>query len=97
MPSLLELLGHALYPATVMVGPQFPMKRYKFLIRGELKKIKAPDAAKIVEGSELKPPVGLALLRCGLGVLYTGLYVLGSKYFPVDYAATDDLLVRFES
>ncbi|CAG0913188.1 unnamed protein product [Notodromas monacha] len=87
-PSFLELGGHALFPASFLVGPQFPMKRYKFLIRGDLKRIR--DS----EGYPLSPPLGVALGRLVLGLLYTGVYVVGSGYMPVDYAASDDLLNR---
>jgi lysophospholipid acyltransferase 5 len=78
-PTLLELLGHVYFPATFMVGPQFPMKRYKFLIKGELK---------------LSPPLHLVAIRLGLGLVYTFLYVIGGKYLPVDYVVSDDFLAR---
>jgi hypothetical protein len=82
------MCGHSLFPTAVMVGPQFPMKRYKFLVRGELRKMKD------VNGNELAPSVSVALGRLGLGMLYTSVYIAGSRYFPVNYGVSEEFLVR---
>lgn len=34
-PSFLEFCGHMFFPASFMVGPQFPMKRYQQFVNGD--------------------------------------------------------------
>jgi lysophospholipid acyltransferase 5 len=33
-PSLLEVAGYTYFPASFLVGPQFPMKRYQDFVAG---------------------------------------------------------------
>lgn len=37
MPSLLEILAHTYFPASFLVGPQFPMKRYQDFVAGKFR------------------------------------------------------------
>lgn len=34
-PNVLEMFGHCLFPASFLVGPQFPMKKYQEYIEGQ--------------------------------------------------------------
>jgi lysophospholipid acyltransferase 5 len=66
-PTVLEFFGHTLFPASFMVGPQFPMKRYQDFVAG-----------KFGEGGEAPDSVKAAVTRFGLGLLYLGIFqVLG--------------------
>jgi lysophospholipid acyltransferase 5 len=66
-PTVLEFFGHTLFPASFMVGPQFPMKRYQDFVAG-----------KFGEGGAAPDSVKAAVTRFGLGLLYLGIFqVLG--------------------
>ncbi|XP_037075411.1 lysophospholipid acyltransferase 5-like [Pollicipes pollicipes] len=77
-PSLLEIGGHAFFPAAAVVGPQFSLRLYQQFTHGQLKF--APDAAGLPDC--IRP----ALLRLGLGALYMLLYqLLYTLLVPDDY------------
>ena len=63
-PNLLEMYGHTLFPASFMVGPQFPMKRYQDFVAG---KFSENDAAPT---TNIKP----GLTRFALGVFYLAVF-----------------------
>ncbi|CAG0922016.1 unnamed protein product [Notodromas monacha] len=81
-PSLPELCGHAFFPASIMVGPQFSMRRYQSLVHGDFEKKQFP------------PPWRLALGRLGLGMVYSGIFVMFSAFLPWDYPLSDEFLSR---
>lgn len=77
-PSLLEMLSHSFFIGGYFVGPQFPMKKYRELVR--------PDYISSLPGS----PVPYAFKRLGLGVCYMLFHVIGSGYLPSDWPSTLD-------
>ncbi|RZB54390.1 lysophospholipid acyltransferase 5 [Asbolus verrucosus] len=64
-PSVLEFFGHTLFPASFMVGPQFPMKRYQDFVNGKFSPGRTPP-----------PSEKAAALRFGLGVFYLSIFQL---------------------
>lgn len=70
LPHPLEFFGFAVFPATFMVGPQFPMRRYQSYVAGEFGDQSNPRNPPESESAALK--------RFGLGVLYLMLFqILG--------------------
>ncbi|XP_023018791.2 lysophosphatidylcholine acyltransferase 3 protein nessy [Leptinotarsa decemlineata] len=81
-PSLLEMFGHAFFPASFLVGPQFPMKRYQEFVSGQYSEKETPN----------QPPdsIDAAIRRFALGVLYLVIFqVLG-------IFVSDDLFISDE-
>ncbi|XP_045468729.1 lysophospholipid acyltransferase 5 isoform X2 [Harmonia axyridis] len=80
LPNPLEFLGFACFPASFMVGPQFPMKRYQNFIDGQFgdkDPLKAPE-------SEIA-----ALRRFGLGLLYLLLFQLLGMLVSDDFIISE--------
>ncbi|KAG5887089.1 hypothetical protein JTB14_018257 [Gonioctena quinquepunctata] len=70
-PSILEMFGHAFFPASFLVGPQFPMKRYLEFVGGQYSKKETPN----------QPPdsIDAAIKRFSFGALYLLIFqILGS-------------------
>ncbi|CAB3362394.1 Hypothetical predicted protein [Cloeon dipterum] len=79
VPSLLEIAGYTYFPASYMVGPQFPMTRYLGMINGTLKPKDQEKPACMVPG----------LLRGLGGFVYLGIYQIGNIYYKDDYLLTE--------
>jgi len=81
-PSLLEIGGHAFFPASSVVGPQFSLRRYQQFTHGELK-FKADEAGR-------PDSTRASALRLGVGALYMLLhqvlyiYLVPDEYFYGD-------------
>ncbi|XP_069703980.1 lysophospholipid acyltransferase 5 [Periplaneta americana] len=79
-PSLLEVAAYTYFPASFLVGPQFPMKRYLDFVSGTFKDEKEDLPDCLIPG----------LKRGGLGFLYLGLYQVGTSFFPECYLLGDE-------
>ncbi|XP_066149249.1 lysophospholipid acyltransferase 5 [Euwallacea fornicatus] len=83
-PSLLQMLGHSLFPSACLVGPQFSMRRFldftggKFHFMGPNGEFLPPDSAK------------WAAVRFCMGVFYVGLFQILSLF------VYDDLIISEE-
>lgn len=73
VPSLLEMAAYAYFPTSFLVGPQFPMKRYQDFVAGKLKH--NPQ-------STLPECVWPGLKTLAVGLLYIGIFCVGSNYYP---------------
>uniref|UniRef100_A0A2R5LM33 Lysophospholipid acyltransferase 5 n=1 Tax=Ornithodoros turicata TaxID=34597 RepID=A0A2R5LM33_9ACAR len=81
VPTILEVMGHSYFFGAFLVGPQFPMKRYKDFVQGSFfKKDSKPSC--------IKP----ALLRLALGLLVLAFNLFGSKYYDDKYMLSDQFL-----
>ncbi|GFG41009.1 hypothetical protein Cfor_12605 [Coptotermes formosanus] len=78
MPSLLEVAGYTYFPASFLVGPQFPMKRYLDFVAGVFRDQTSKSEA-------LPDSLVPGLKRGGLGFVYLGLYQIGTLFFPDCY------------
>lgn len=76
IPSLLELLGFVYFPASFLVGPQYPYRRYKRFISKEF--------------SIYKDSLRNGLIRFGCGLFYLTVRQIGSTYIPDDYLLSDE-------
>ncbi|XP_075232979.1 lysophosphatidylcholine acyltransferase 3 protein nessy isoform X2 [Lycorma delicatula] len=76
VPSFLEVLAYSFYPASFLVGPQFPMKRYQDFVSGILK-----DSEEGVLPDCLIP----SLKRTLTGIGYLAVYQIGFAYINDDY------------
>ncbi|PSN32117.1 Lysophospholipid acyltransferase 5 [Blattella germanica] len=83
-PSLLEVAAHTYFPASFLVGPQFPMKRYLCFVNG---------AFRNKETDDLPDCLIPGLKRGGLGFVYLGLYQVGTSFFPECYLLGDEFQV----
>ncbi|XP_059486595.1 lysophospholipid acyltransferase 5 [Neocloeon triangulifer] len=81
-PSLLEVAGYTYFPASYMVGPQFPMTRYLSMINGTMKP----------EGQEKPECMVPGLLRGLGGFIYLGIYQVGNIYYKDDYLLSEAFL-----
>ncbi|XP_073979722.1 lysophosphatidylcholine acyltransferase 3 protein nessy isoform X2 [Rhodnius prolixus] len=75
VPSLLEIGGYLYFPTSFMVGPQFPMRRYKDFVAG---KFKEPH-------ERLPQCVYPAAERALYGFIYLILYTVGSAIYSDHY------------
>ncbi|KAL3270466.1 hypothetical protein HHI36_021013 [Cryptolaemus montrouzieri] len=66
LPNVLEFLGFASFPTTLLVGPQFPMKRYQSFVNGDFGDPNNPSKPPSSESS--------AFNRFGMGFFYLMLY-----------------------
>jgi lysophospholipid acyltransferase 5 len=78
MPSLLEVGGYTYFPASFLVGPQFPMKRYLGFVAGVF-------SDQTSQSETLPDCLVPGLKRGGLGFVYLGLYQIGTLFFPDCY------------
>ncbi|XP_046388835.1 lysophospholipid acyltransferase 5 [Ischnura elegans] len=81
MPSFLEVAAHTFFPASFLVGPQFPMRRYQDFIAGELrdKETMDPYPTCLVPG----------FLRGALGAFYLSIFQIGTSYIPDAYLISE--------
>jgi len=101
IPSLLEVAGYTFFPASYMVGPQFPLSRYLQMVNGTLKpevilvtiKIRRHLQINIFQGQEKPECVTPGLLRGLLGFTYLGIYQVGNIYFKDDYLISAQFMV----
>ncbi|XP_066996783.2 lysophospholipid acyltransferase 5 isoform X1 [Anabrus simplex] len=86
IPTLLEVAGHTYFPASFLVGPQFPMRRYLNFVTGQFKES--------LNESGLPSCLYAALKRGSLGFVYLGIYQLGTSFLPDSYllSQTYDIL-----
>uniref|UniRef100_A0A1B0AI88 Lysophospholipid acyltransferase 5 n=1 Tax=Glossina pallidipes TaxID=7398 RepID=A0A1B0AI88_GLOPL len=75
LPTLLELLAFSYFPASFLVGPQFPFRRYRRFINREFVQYKGS----VQEGMK----------RLSLGLIYLGIRQVGTMMLPDDYFLTD--------
>ncbi|PNF39053.1 Lysophospholipid acyltransferase 5 [Cryptotermes secundus] len=80
IPSLLEVAGYTYFPASFLVGPQFPMKRYQDFVAGIYR-----HGTETLQTKELPDCLVPGLKRGGLGFVYLGLYQIGTSFFPDCY------------
>ena len=72
MPTLLEFLSHCYFPATILVGPLIPYRKYILFVESN--------------GVHNNPECWNASLnRLLLGIFYLFVYQIGSYYWPLDY------------
>ncbi|KAJ8964232.1 hypothetical protein NQ314_005061 [Rhamnusium bicolor] len=81
-PTLLEIFGHCFFPASFLVGPQFPMKRYQEFVSGNYSKKDAPN----------EPPdcIEAAVKRLSLGISYLIIFQVLGLFVSDDYLLTDE-------
>lgn len=75
-PNLLEIATYTYFPATMLVGPQFPLERLRRFLNHEF--------------DQYKGHTSYALQRFGHGVLYLALNQAFALYVPDAYLLTDD-------
>uniref|UniRef100_A0A1B6D3K0 Lysophospholipid acyltransferase 5 n=1 Tax=Clastoptera arizonana TaxID=38151 RepID=A0A1B6D3K0_9HEMI len=74
VPSLLEVYAHVYFPGSFLVGPQFPMRRYKDYI-----------ATKFSNPGTLPDCLNAAGTCLGLGLIYLVIFQVGYIYFNDNY------------
>lgn len=82
VPTILEVMGHSYFFGAFLVGPQFPMRRYRDFVRGTffIKKDSKPSC--------VKP----ALLRLALGLLVLVFNIIGSRFYDDAFCLSDTFL-----
>lgn len=82
VPNFLEFCGHMFFPASFMVGPQFPMKRYQQFLNGDFEAEDKPN----------QPPdcVAPAVKRLLLGVLYLAIFQGLGFYVTDNYLLSEE-------
>lgn len=80
-PTLLELYAYAYFPASFLVGPQFPYRRYQRFINGEFR--------------EYSGAVSKGLTRLLVGLTYLAIRQAGSRMLPDAYFLSDTFANKF--
>ncbi|GLV38357.1 nessy [Carabus blaptoides fortunei] len=80
-PSFLKYCGFMCFPASFLVGPQFPYKRYENFVNGVYRESDDENV--------LPDCIGPALRRLGQGILYLALFQGGSTYFTESYLMSE--------
>lgn len=80
IPSLLEIFAYTLFPASLLVGPQFSFRRYDSFVQKEFDKYKGHTRAGLIRGA--------------LGLAYLIVYQLGSAWIPDDYLLSAEFANR---
>ncbi|KAK9507649.1 hypothetical protein O3M35_007459 [Rhynocoris fuscipes] len=80
VPSLLEIGGYVYFPTSFLVGPQFPMQRYKDFVAGKFTEI----------GERLPQCIIPALRRGSYGFIYLFIYTYGSSIYSDEYILGDE-------
>lgn len=80
-PSLVELYAFALFPATVLIGPQFPMRRYASFVNKEF--------------DQYTGHVEAGLRRGAIGLAYLALNQLGGALVSDAYLQSDEFAARW--
>lgn len=81
-PNFLEYCGFMCFPASFLVGPQFPYKRYENLVNGNYR-----DSDNENDRPQCIYP-GINRLLCG--VFYLAIFQVGSSYFNEQYLFTEE-------
>ncbi|XP_055922101.1 lysophospholipid acyltransferase 5 [Eupeodes corollae] len=76
IPSLIELTAYTFFPASFLIGPQFPYRRYQRFIQGEF--------------HEHSGAVSAGLKRSAVGVLYLTIRQVGAMMIPDSYLMSDE-------
>lgn len=71
IPNIIEILAYTMFPASLLVGPQFSFRRYESFINKEFDKY----TGNYKHG----------LCRGGIGLIYLAVYQVGSSMLPNDY------------
>ncbi|KAJ8950775.1 hypothetical protein NQ318_011268 [Aromia moschata] len=81
-PGFLEMLGHCFFPSGFLVGPQFPLKRYRDFVSGKFSR----------KGTSDQPPdcVHAAIMRFALGVFYIVVFQILKLFVTDEYLLTDE-------
>lgn len=77
-PSLLEVAAQTYFPASFLVGPQFPMRRYLDFVHGRLFSSHLPDS------------LSAGFRRCGLGLFFIAVFQLSSIWLKEEFLVSDD-------
>lgn len=75
-PSLIEIAGYTFMPATFLVGPQFPFRRYESFINKEFDKYTGFTKA--------------GLIRGGIGAIYLIVNTVGSSFISDKYLISNE-------
>lgn len=75
IPSLLELTAFTFFPASFLVGPQFPFTRYERFIQGQF--------------HEHEGAVSAGIKRASVGVLYLAVRQFGATMLPDGFLLTE--------
>ncbi|XP_057668439.1 lysophospholipid acyltransferase 5 [Diorhabda carinulata] len=78
-PSILEIFGHAFFPSSFLIGPQFSMKRYLEFVDGQYNSKHGPPDS-----------IQAAVKRFGIGALYLGIFQLLGSIVSDDYLLSDE-------
>lgn len=78
VPSVIEVVAYTIFPASVLVGPQFPMRRYQSFINKEFDKYDGNLSAGIQRGC--------------VGLLYLLMNQIGSAIIPDQYLLSSDYM-----
>ncbi|KAK5638729.1 hypothetical protein RI129_013024 [Pyrocoelia pectoralis] len=84
IPPFLETLGFAFFPTSFLVGPQFPLKRYREFVSGKYGQ------------SPTTPPnsVQEACKRLFLGIMFLSIFLILSQFTSDDYIMSQDFRNR---
>lgn len=80
IPGILDVFAYTLFPASVLVGPQFPLRRYQSFTNKEFEKYTGYFEA--------------GLKRGGIGLIYLIINQIGSSTIPDDYLLSEDFASR---
>lgn len=75
-PGLLEIYSFALFPASLLIGPQFPFRRYNSFMNKEFGRYTGNMRA--------------GLIRGGIGVAYLIVHQVGAIFVSDDYILSDE-------
>lgn len=75
-PGLLEIYSFALFPASLLIGPQFPFRRYNSFINKEFARYTGNMRAGLVRG--------------GIGLLYLVVHQVGAMFITDDYLMSQE-------
>lgn len=79
-PSVLEMFGHSLFPSSFLIGPQFPMRRYKSFVAGEFtKKGQKPEC------------ITAAIIKLIEGLLYLTVFQIMGFFVSDNYMFSEEI------
>jgi len=98
-PSLLELIAHTYFFGGFLVGPQFPMARYRTFIEHDPNKsflensVNQTEQPEDLKQSQFHQSSFLtAVSRLVIGLIYIGFFVVGSGIVPQSYMLSTSFL-----
>ncbi|XP_029592440.1 lysophospholipid acyltransferase 5-like isoform X2 [Salvelinus namaycush] len=80
VPSLLEVIGFSYFYGGFLVGPQFTLRSYQRLVKGELTDCPGQPPNSVIP----------AMKRFSLGLLCLVIYAIFSPHYPDSYYLTDE-------